>query len=77
MTKWRREVEERELAALTPKKRGPKPAAIDPRDTELSALRRDYAKLQSRVERAELLIEIQKKVSMILGVELPKLGDDR
>ena len=39
----------------------------------MTALRRENAKLQSRAERAELIIEIQKKVSMILGVELPKL----
>ena len=75
LTTWRREVEERELAALAPKKRGPQPA--DPRDQELAALRREIAKLQTRAERAELLVEIQKKVSQILGVELPKIPEDR
>lgn len=77
LTLWRHEVEQRELAALAPKKRGPKPTPVDPREQELAALRRENAKLQVRLERAELLVEIQKKVSMILGVELPRLPEDR
>ena len=74
LTSWRKEVAEREEAALTPKKRGPKPA--DPRDQELAALRRENAKLTRRAERAELLVAIQKKVSQILGVELPKVEEE-
>lgn len=71
---WRRELEQRELAALEPKKRGPRPA--DPREHELATLRRENAKLTARAERAELIIEIQKKVSLILGVELPRLPEE-
>lgn len=77
LTTWRREVEQRELAALEPRKRGPKTQPVDPREQEIAALRRDNAALKTRAERAELLIEIQKKVSMILGVELPKIDGDR
>ena len=77
LTTWRREVAEGELAALEPKKRGPKGVPVDPREQELMALRRENAALKSRAERAELLVEIQKKVSQILGIELPKLDEDR
>ena len=63
LTLWRHEVEQRELAALAPKKRGPKSTPVDPREQELAALRRENAKLQVRLERAELLVEIQKKKS--------------
>ena len=77
LTSWRREVAERELAALAPKKRGPKGTPVDPRDQELAALHRENAKLQARAERAEMLVEIQKKVAMLLGVELPKTDKDR
>lgn len=77
LTTWRRELEQRELAALAPKKRGPKTPPVDPREQELTALRRENATLRARAERAELLVEIQKKVSMILGVELPKLDEGR
>jgi transposase-like protein len=69
LTTWRREVEERELAALAPKKRGPK---VDERDRKIADQAREIEKLKARVERAELIVEIQKKVSSILGVELPK-----
>ena len=52
LTVWRREVEQRELDALAPKKRGPKTEPVDPRDQELTLLRRDVAKLTARAERA-------------------------
>lgn len=77
LTTWRREIEQREVAALAPKKRGPQPMPVDPREQELVALRRENTALKLRAERAELLVEIQKKVSMILGVELPKLDEER
>ena len=76
LTKWREALELRGSEGLAPKKRGPKTVPVDPRDEELATLRRQIAKLQSRAERAELLVEIQKKGSMILGVELPKLDDE-
>ena len=75
LSKWRQEVAEREVAALAPKKRGPQVTPIDPRDHELAALRRDHAKLQVRAERAEMLVDIQKKVSMLLGVEWSKISE--
>lgn len=74
ISKWRRVAEQQTLAALAPKKRGPK---TDPRDAELAMLRRHNAQLQARAERAELLVEIQKKLSTILGLELPKTDEDR
>lgn len=77
LTVWRREVAERELSALAPKKRGPKGKAVDPQEQALATLRRQLAVANARAERAELLVEIQKKVSMILGLELPKLDEDR
>ena len=36
LTAWRREVAERELAALQPRRRGPKATLIDARDVELA-----------------------------------------
>lgn len=71
LTSWRREREAGELAALAPRKRGPKGETAH--DREIASLRREVAGLKARAERAELLVEIQKKVSMILGVELPKV----
>ena len=77
LTTWRHAVEQRELSALAPKKRGPKGKLVDPHEQEMAGLRRQLAVANVRAERAELLVEIQKKVSMILGLELPKIDEDR
>jgi transposase len=74
---WRREMEAGQLSALAPKKRGPKGKQVDPQAEELVTVRRQLAAVTARAERAELLVEIQKKLSLLLGVELPKLDEDR
>jgi len=65
LTTWRRERERGELNALAPKKRGRK--ANDPRDAEIERLRREVEKLQDRLGKAELIIDVQKKVAQMLG----------
>jgi hypothetical protein len=64
---WRREIKQRDLEALAPKKRGPK---VDARDAEIAELVRENEKLKARAERAELLVEIQKKVASLMGIPL-------
>lgn len=61
LTSWRAQAARGELAGLEPKKRGPKPKVVDPRDKQLAALERENAKLQRRLERAEAIIEVQKR----------------
>jgi transposase len=68
---WRQQADEAQREALQPKRRGPKPKVIDERDRELAELRRANAKLTRRAERAEALVEVQKKVSQLLGIALP------
>lgn len=65
LTNWRRQRERGELDGLSPQKRGPKP---DPQASELARLQRENARLQERLRRAELIIEVQKKVAQMLGV---------
>jgi transposase-like protein len=72
LTAWRAEIRQRELEALSPKKRGPK---VDERDRKIADLQREIEQLRKRAERAELICEIQKKVSAILGVTLPPPPD--
>lgn len=67
LSDWRRELEKVDEAALSPKKRGPK---VDPRERKLSEQAQELERLRARAERAELLVEIQKKVSMLLGISL-------
>ncbi len=68
---WRAQRDRGELAGLAPKKRGPKPRPVDERDREIALLKRENARLEARLEKAEAIIEVQKKVSQLLGVELP------
>jgi hypothetical protein len=60
---------------LTPRARGPKAKPVDPRDKKLAELERENRRLQARLERAEGLIEVQKKLSQILGI--PLANDER
>jgi transposase len=64
---WRAARERGELEALRPKKRGPKPVAPDPRDKKIAELERENVRLSKRAERAEALVELQKKVAALLG----------
>lgn len=77
LSMWRAAATQRELAALAPKKRGPEPKQVDPRDLRVAELERANAGLTKRLERAELIIGIQKKVSEILGLSLPDSDENR
>jgi transposase-like protein len=77
LSAWRAARKRGEIAGLAPKKRGPKATPPDPRDRRLAEMERENGRLKARVERAEGLIAIQKKVSEILGIHLPGSGDER
>jgi transposase len=67
---WRRQREEGSLAALTPKQRGRKAAPADPAALEIKQLRKENERLTKRLKQAELIIDVQKKVSQLLGITL-------
>ena len=71
LSKWREQVQRGELAALSSKKRGPKAKSVDPRDKRIAELERSVAKFAARAERAEALVAVQKKLSKLLGIDLP------
>ncbi len=66
---WRRE---RDLGALErlSKKRGRKPQLQNPLSRRVAELERENARLNRRLKQAETIIEVQKKVSEILGIPL-------
>ena len=71
LTEWRAVRARSELDALAPKKRGPVPVQEpDARDRELVELKQQLAKAMLRAERAEALIDIQKKVAALLATPL-------
>ncbi len=74
LTTWRKQRELGELDGLSPHKRGPKP---NPEAIELAKLRREHERLQERMRRAELIIDVQKKVARMLGetIETSELDD--
>lgn len=68
---WRKLRDAGELSGLTPKKRGPKARALDARDREHAEVLKKLARTEARLKRAEALLDLQKKVSELLGIELP------
>ena len=67
LSTWRRQRDAGDLAALAPQKRGPK---VDPNRAEtlrIAQLTRERDHLQSRLEKALLVIEVQKKLAALLG----------
>jgi len=70
LTTWRRQRTAGVLAALTPQTRGRKASSRHPLQAENERLRQENARLSTRLKQAELIIEVQKKVSQILGLPL-------
>jgi transposase-like protein len=64
LTNWRRQRERGELDGLSPQKRGPK---LDPQAIELVRLKREVERLRERLRKAEMIIDVQKKVAQMLG----------
>lgn len=75
LTTWRRQRTTGVLSALTPQKRGRKVSAQYPLRTENETLRKENARLSTRLKQAELIIDVQKKVSEILGIPLETLEE--
>jgi transposase len=75
LTTWRKQRETGELAGLKGKPRGPQRREKNPLAERVVELERDNARLKRRAERAEGIVELQKKVSEILGIELQKSAE--
>ena len=63
---WRRERAGGILEALTPHKRGPK-SKRHPLEEENQKLRRQNERLTEELRKAEIVIDVQKKVAVLLG----------
>ena len=63
--KWREQRNRGSLEGLSAHKRGPK---VDSRAVEIAKLQRENERLRKRLEQAELIIDVQKKVAQMLGV---------
>ncbi len=72
---WRKQRRTGALGGLAQKKRGPAPQEKNPLAAKMAALEREVARQKARAERAEALVDLQKKVSEILGIELKRNGE--
>jgi transposase len=69
LTKWRQERKSGILEGLAPQKRGPKSKA-SPLSVENQKLRRDNERLTDRLRKAEIVIDVQKQVAILLGLPI-------
>ena len=76
LSDWRGLRDAGALGGLTPIKRGPKPAQRNPLMAELALAKRENARLVRRLEHAEAIIAIQKKVAALLGLPLATSEED-
>jgi transposase len=68
LSRWRQARDREQLTALGAQQRGPKPAADAALVREVVRLRRENERLQARLDQAEAIIEVQKKLSQLLGL---------
>ena len=71
LTTWRRQREPGSLAALTPKKRGRPAVPPSPLARRVAELERENTRLSQRLQQAETIIAVQKKLSEALGLSPP------
>lgn len=71
LSKWRQQRERGALAGLKPKKRGVKSNPNKPLQAEVERLRRENQRLEGELSRARVVIDVQKKVAMLLGGSVP------
>jgi transposase len=74
LSDWRRQRDAGAFEALSPVSRGPKAVPPNPLAGEHARLLCDNRRLTQRLERAEAIIELQKKVAALLG--LPIVNDE-
>lgn len=66
LSKWRQQRAQGQLQALSAQKRGRKAQEVD--GDEFARLQRENERLRARLEQAELIIDVQKKLSRLLGL---------
>jgi transposase-like protein len=72
LDKWRKQRDRGALQALRPQARGPK---VDAQAAEIARLQREIERLQLRLQKAETIIEVQKKLSVLLGLDAAPISD--
>jgi transposase-like protein len=71
LANWRRQRETGTLAGLAPRRRGRKASPDAPLVADNERLKRENLRLTEKLRQAETIIEVQKKLSELLGIPLP------
>ena len=74
---WRKQRGQAERAALAPQKRGPKPDAALAERRRVDQLERENARLRGKLERAQVIIDVQKKLCTLLGLPTADESDEQ
>ena len=74
---WRRQRDAGALEALTPQKRGRKATPKHPLAGRVKQLEGENRRLHRKLQRAEIMLDIQKKASELLGIPLAKLDSEK
>ena len=75
LSAWRRQRAAADLAALAPHRRGPKADPDRAEALQIAKLTRENERLRSQLERARLVIDVQKKVAALMGHTLDDNGE--
>jgi transposase-like protein len=73
VSKWREQRERGSLSGLSEQRRGPK---VNPNAAELARLQWENKRLKEQLERAELIIDVQKKVAQLIGTTPPPKNEE-
>ncbi len=76
LSSWRQQRDKGILGGLAPKKRGRKAKEKNPLAEQVVQLERENRRLNNRLSQAEIIIEVQKKVSTLLGIPLKTSGEE-
>jgi hypothetical protein len=76
LTTWRKQRSQGILDSLSPKQRGRKAKEKNPLGERVAELERETQRLRHKLKQAETIIEVQKKVSQLLGISLDSPEND-
>jgi transposase len=76
LSTWRKQIARANETALVARRRGPKPDPARPEKLRIERLQREKARLERELKKAHLIIDVQKKVAALLGIQLAEPPTD-
>lgn len=76
ISSWRRQRESGELQGLKPRKRGRPSKVRNPLEADVTRLERQNARLQEELRKANIIIDVQQKLSLLLGLPIANPSED-